>query len=91
MCFSRPGLVYRLKTGGNWFDDAVMKVGIKNFRWPDLRHTFAGRLRMHDISVRTNRMQWYPCLEQVTPEKTVSQVLPCKFLCNKEFRGVAQW
>jgi len=43
----------RLLGPRHWFDDAVKKAGLVNFTWHDLRHTFASRLVMEDVDIRT--------------------------------------
>jgi integrase len=43
----------RLLGPRHWFEDAVKKAGIANFTWHDLRHTFASRLVMMDVDIRT--------------------------------------
>jgi site-specific recombinase XerD len=37
----------------HWFEDAVSKAGLKDFTWHDLRHTFASRLTMAGVDLRT--------------------------------------
>lgn len=42
----------RKKDGRRWFEEIVRLAGISNFRWHDLRHTFASRLVMAGVPLR---------------------------------------
>jgi site-specific recombinase XerD len=44
--FRSPRTGEPLQNAKHWFEDAVADAKLKNFRWHDLRHTFASRLRM---------------------------------------------
>jgi integrase len=41
------------RDGRPWFEDAVKKAGVRDFRFHDLRHTFASRLVMRNVDIRT--------------------------------------
>ncbi len=47
----RDGLA--LNSPRHWFEKAIREAGIKNFTWHDLRHTFASRLVMAGVDLRT--------------------------------------
>ena len=43
----------RLLSSRHWFPRAVRMAGLTNFTWHDLRHSFASRLVMADVDIRT--------------------------------------
>ena len=43
----------RLQSARHWFLRAVKKAGLIDFTWHSLRHTFASRLVMADVNIRT--------------------------------------
>jgi integrase len=54
------GPIFISKRGGerllgprHWFEDAVAEANLRDFTWHDLRHTFASRLVMSGVDLRT--------------------------------------
>jgi integrase len=45
--------VFTICSPRSWFDPAVKAVGVKNFTWHCLRHTFVSRLVMAGVHLRT--------------------------------------
>lgn len=57
----------RLLKGRHWFEPAIKAAGIKNFSWHCLRHTFASRLVMKGIDLRT--------VQQLMGHKTIQMTV----------------
>jgi integrase len=57
------------KTTGarEWFEQVLRIAGVHNFRWHDLRHTFASRLVMAGVDIRT--------VQELMGHKTISVTL----------------
>jgi site-specific recombinase XerD len=57
----------RLLKGRHWFEPAIQAAGVKNFTWHCLRHTFASRLVMAGVDLRT--------VQQLMGHKTIQMTV----------------
>ena len=57
----------RLLKGRHWFEPAIREAGVKNFSWHCLRHTFASRLVMAGVDLRT--------VQQLMGHKSISMTV----------------
>lgn len=54
----------RTRDWRGWFEEVVEKAGIPDFRWHDLRHTFASRLVMAGVPLRAVQvLMGHKCIE----------------------------
>jgi len=58
-----------------WFEKALSEAGIVNFHWHDLRHTFASRLVMAGVDIRT--------VQELMGHKTIQVTLRYSHLAPK--------
>ena len=78
---SRSGYVFlnandeRLTGPRYWFEPAIKKAKIKDFTWHCLRHTFASRLTMKEVGLRS--------VQDLMGHKTVSQTVRYSHLAPK--------
>jgi site-specific recombinase XerD len=65
-----------------WFEGCVHDAGISDFRWHDLRHTFASRLAMAGVSLRT--------LAELLGHKTLAMVMRYAHLAPAHLRDAVE-
>jgi integrase len=65
-----------------WFEECVIEAKIPNFRWHDLRHTFASRLAMAGVSLRT--------LAELLGHKTLAMVMRYAHLAPAHLRDAVE-
>lgn len=65
-----------------WFEECIIEAKIPNFRWHDLRHTFASRLAMAGVSLRT--------LADLLGHKTLAMVMRYAHLAPAHLRDAVE-
>ena len=65
-----------------WFEECVSEANIADFRWHDLRHTFASRLAMAGVSLRT--------LAELLGHKTLAMVMRYAHLAPAHLRDAVE-
>jgi integrase len=80
----KDGKVFVWKNGkpilriNNGFYNAMKRASIKDFRFHDLRHTFASHLAMNGVDIRV--------IQQLLGHKTISMTMRYSHLSNKNLR-----
>jgi integrase len=72
----------RLHTPRQWFEEALKNAKISNFRWHDLRHTFASRLVMAGVDLST--------VQQLMGHKTIGMTVRYAHLAPEHQLGAVQ-
>ncbi len=72
----------RARDWRRWFENAVIAAKIENFRWHDLRHTFASRLVMAEIDLRT--------VQELLGHKTIAMTVRYSHLSPTHLREAVE-
>jgi site-specific recombinase XerD len=69
-----------LRSGRDWFEPAVEDAGLKNYTWHCNRHTFASRLVMAGVDIRT--------VAQLLGHATIQMTMRSAHLAPKQNQAV---
>lgn len=65
-----------------WFEAALTAANVKNFRWHDLRHTFASRLVMAGVNLRT--------VQELLGHQTIAMTIRYSHLAPSHLRAAVE-
>jgi len=66
----------------HWFEDAIQKAGVREFTWHCLRHTFASRLVMAGVNLRT--------VQELMGHKTIAMTCRYAHLAESHKRAAVE-
>jgi site-specific recombinase XerD len=72
----------RKKDQRRWFENAVEEAGLENFRWHDLRHTFASRLIEAGVHLRV--------VQELLGHRTIAMTLRYTHVANARLQDAVQ-